>query len=77
MARRVLGALAWGAAFFVVGAIAGMIAINALSSNTHDRSVEAATTAIFVCGPAAGLVGAVIGAVRGGAARRGAGPGSP
>ena len=75
MGRRVLGALVWGAAFFVAGAIVGMLAISGLSSNTHDRSVEAATTAIFVLGPVAGLVGAVIGAVRG-VPRRGAGPGN-
>ncbi len=76
MGRRLRGALLWGAAFSVAGAILGMIAIGALSSNTHDRSVEAAMTGIFVFGPAAGLVGAVIGAIRGGSPRR-AGPGGP
>jgi hypothetical protein len=35
-----------------------------LSSNAHDRSVEAAMTGAFLFGPLVGLIGFVIGAAR-------------
>jgi hypothetical protein len=38
--------------------------VSLLSSNTHDRSVEAAMTGAFVVGLLVGLVGCVKGAVR-------------
>lgn len=41
---------------FVAAAAVGYFLIGLLSSNRHDRSVEAAMTAIFVLGP----LGAVI-----------------
>jgi hypothetical protein len=34
-----------------IGLLAGLLIIGAVSSNTHDRSVEAAMTAAFVTGP--------------------------
>jgi hypothetical protein len=54
----------------VFGAIVGFIAfglcayaaIELLSSNTHDRALEAAMTAIFVAGPLGGIVGGILGA---------------
>jgi divalent metal cation (Fe/Co/Zn/Cd) transporter len=48
---------------YVVAAFAGGWAIDAFSSNMHDRSVEAAMTAAFVIGPAGAVVGAVAGFV--------------
>lgn len=48
-----------GIAGYVAGALLGAAAIELLSSNTHDKSVELAMTSAFVTGP----VGAVIGAV--------------
>ncbi|MFN0120081.1 MAG: hypothetical protein ACKV2V_06235 [Blastocatellia bacterium] len=36
---------------YVAGFIVGMILINRFSSNTHDRSMEAAMTSAFVIGP--------------------------
>jgi NO-binding membrane sensor protein with MHYT domain len=41
---------------YVVGLFGGMGLVNMLSSNTHDRSVEAAMTGAFLIGP---LVAAV------------------
>ncbi|HQR34464.1 MAG TPA: hypothetical protein PLK30_17115 [Blastocatellia bacterium] len=41
---------------YVVGAILGMLLINLFSSNTHDKSVEAAMTSFFVFGPIAALL---------------------
>ena len=58
--RRVGLALAGALAGYLVGAAAGTFLVLALSSNVHDRSVEAATTSAFVYGPlgavAAGMV---------------------
>jgi hypothetical protein len=45
-------------------AIAGYALINLLSSNMHDRSVEAAMTSVFVLGPVGSLIGIVVGVVR-------------
>lgn len=58
----VLGALGG----YLVGAVAGYFLIGWLSSNTHDRSVEAAMTSAFVLGPLGALAGLVVGLVRGG-----------
>lgn len=45
---------------FVAGSIGGFFLILLLSSNQHDKSLEAAMTAIFVCGPiGAALSGAM------------------
>jgi cation transporter-like permease len=53
----VLGAIAG----YLIGLFGGMGLINLLSSNPHDRSVEAAMTGAFVVGPFMALVGFVIG----------------
>ena len=58
--------LLFAALGFVLAAVAGYFLINALSSNRHDRAVEAAMTSIFVCGPLGGLVAAVIAFFRAG-----------
>jgi divalent metal cation (Fe/Co/Zn/Cd) transporter len=36
---------------YLVGAVGGYAAVQSLSSNTHDRAVEAAMTGAFVTGP--------------------------
>jgi hypothetical protein len=36
---------------YAVGLFAGMFLINRFSSNTHDKSMEAAMTAAFIVGP--------------------------
>jgi len=41
---------------FVLTAIASYAAIIWLSSNSHDRSMEAAMSAVFVFGPAGALI---------------------
>ncbi len=38
-----------------------------LSSNSHDRDLEAAMAGAFVFGPLAALVGFVVGVIKGGA----------
>jgi len=49
---------------YVLGAVGGGFLISALSSNTHDRSVEAAMTGAFVTGPLIAVVGFIVGFVR-------------
>ena len=56
----VLGAIAG----FIAFAVCGYAAIELLSSNTHDRAMEAVMTAFFVAGPLGGIVGGIVGARR-------------
>ncbi len=49
-----LAAAAGSAAF----AVFGYAAVSLVSSNTHDRALEAAMTAVFVFGPIGAIVGA-------------------
>ena len=44
---------------YIAGAIGGYFLIATFSSNTHDRSVEAAMTGAFAAGPIAAIVAAV------------------
>ncbi len=41
---------------YIVGLFGGMGLMEALSSNTHDRSLEAAMTGAFVIGPLAAFI---------------------
>lgn len=67
MKRFGLGML-WGVAGYLLGAVAGYYLLGQLSSNTHDRAVEAAMTAAFVFGPLAGFLAFVVGFLRAGRA---------
>lgn len=49
---------------YAVGAVAGYVLIAQLSANTHDRSAEAAMTAVLVTGPLAALVAFAVAMVR-------------
>jgi hypothetical protein len=60
---RVLRVLLGLVAGTIVGAIAGLLAVQMLSSNRHDLSVEAAMTAAFVAGPLGALIGLAAGAL--------------
>ena len=64
MARRLAIALVWAVAGYLVGAFGGGYAISVLSSNSHDRSVEAAMSGAFVTGPIGAVMGALVGALR-------------
>jgi len=48
----------------VLGAVGGGFLISVLSSNTHDRSVEAAMTGAFVTGPLIAIIGFIVGFVK-------------
>ena len=51
---------------YLVAAVAGYFLIGMLSSNSHDRAVEAAMTSALVLGPLGAVVAFVIGFIRGG-----------
>lgn len=56
--KRLLICILGGVAGYIFFTVATYFGIQTLSSNTHDRAVEAAMTAVFVAGP----IGAIIGA---------------
>jgi hypothetical protein len=56
MLKIILLSLGAGIVGYLIGFIGGMFAIQAFSSNTHDRGVEAAMTAAFVIGPLAAIL---------------------
>ena len=64
MLKHIGAGLLWGIPSFIVGAVIGGFLISKLSSNTHDRSMEAAMTAVFFWGPLAGVIGFIVGFVR-------------
>ena len=70
MLRRIGSGILWGFVGYLCGAVGGGWLVNQMSSNTHDRSMEAAMTGAFVFGPLAGLIAFIIGAVRAGRPRR-------
>lgn len=51
---------------YLLGALVGYFLIATFSANTHDRSVEAATTAAFAVGPFAAVIAFVLGVAFGG-----------
>lgn len=51
---------------YVVVAFASYFLIGQFSSNTHDRSVEAAMTSVFFYGPIGAVIAFVVGFVRSG-----------
>ena len=64
--RRFLIGLACGVGGYVLVALISYFLVMQLSSNRHDRSVEAAMTSVFVFGPIGGVVGLIIGLIKGG-----------
>ena len=68
--RRVLFGFLFAVPSYLLGAFGGGYAVSLLSSNQHDRSVEAAMTGAFVLGPLAAILGFVIGVIRGSSAAR-------
>jgi ABC-type antimicrobial peptide transport system permease subunit len=51
---------------YVAGGVLGYFLVEGLSSNTHDRSLEAAMTGAFVVGPFVAVVAFIFGFVRAG-----------
>ena len=61
---RVLRAIGFGIAGYVVGGVLGYMLVMGFSQNQHDIDVEAAMTGAFASGPLVGLVCAIVGFVR-------------
>jgi hypothetical protein len=62
--RRALIGLLWAIPGYLAGAFGGGYLVSVLSSNTFDRSMEAAMTGAFILGPLAAVVAFAIGAIR-------------
>ena len=60
MGRRVAFAVLGALVGYLFGAFGGGYLVSLVSSNTHDRSVEAAMTGAFVTGPLLALIGFVV-----------------
>lgn len=60
--KRLIITLLFTLAGFTIFAVSGYAAVSLLSSNTHDRAVEAAMTSVFVFGPLGAIVGGIAGA---------------
>jgi hypothetical protein len=70
MKRLGIGLL-YGIGGYVLSAVAGYFLVLQLSSNSHDRDLEAAMTSAFVFGPIAGIVAFIVGVVRCGSSQKG------
>ena len=64
MGRRIAVGVLAALLGYAIGAFGGGFLVSTLSSNPHDRSVEAAMTGAFVCGPLGAGVGFVSGFLR-------------
>ena len=61
--RRVLIGLLWAVPAYFAGAIGGGYLVYLMSTNRHDRAMEAEMTGAFFLGPAVALVGFLGGAI--------------
>lgn len=61
---KLVRAVSWLIAGYVVGAATGALLVALLSANTHDKSLETVMTAAFVTGPLGALVGVVTALMR-------------
>ena len=66
--RRLGIGLLYAVIGYIVAAVAGYFLTGLLSSNVHDRAVEAAMTSAFVWGPLGAVTAFIIGFVRSGRA---------
>jgi uncharacterized membrane protein YeaQ/YmgE (transglycosylase-associated protein family) len=64
MLRRIGIGLLFAFVAYLIGAFGGGYLVSLLSTNQHDKEMEAAMTGAFVFGPLAAIVGFVIGMVR-------------
>jgi hypothetical protein len=62
--RRIGIGLLFAIVAYLLGAFGAGYFVSLLSSNQHDKEMEAAMTGAFVFGPLAAIVGFVVGIVR-------------
>ncbi|MCG3195818.1 MAG: hypothetical protein HUU16_13005 [Candidatus Omnitrophica bacterium] len=71
MLKRIMVGCLVGLIGYLLGLGAGIWLVSTLSTNTHDRSVEAAMTGAFVVGPLFALIGFGLGIAYSGHKREG------
>jgi hypothetical protein len=64
MATRIGISFLWAVGSYLAGAVVGYFLITALSSNSHDRQMEASMTAAFLVGPVAAILGFIVNFIR-------------
>ena len=64
--RRLGIAVLFAVVGYLIAVAASYFLVDLLSSNVHDRSVEAAMTSAFFYGPLGAVVAFIIGFIRGG-----------
>ena len=74
--RRFAISLLCGIGGYAIVAIVSYVLIDLISSNAHDRAMEAAMTSIFVFGPLGAVTAFVVAFVRLGRGSSGAGSGA-
>ncbi len=65
MMSRILVAVLSAGAGYVICAVAGYFLVMALSSNRHDKPLEAAMTAAFVFGPLGAILSGILAFLKG------------
>lgn len=64
LVQRLFSVALWTISFYLLGAVVGGILVYVFSANRHDRSLEATMTGAYYLGPAAAVIGLLIGAIR-------------
>lgn len=64
MGARIGMSFLWAVGCYFGGAVIGYFLIMGLSSNTHDRQMEAGMTAAFFVGPVAAVIGFIVNFIR-------------
>lgn len=64
MLARIGYGVLWAFGAYILAALAAYFLIMQLSSNAHDRQMEAGMTAAFFIGPVAALLGFIVGFLR-------------
>ena len=62
--HRVLRGLFWAVSGYVLGAVGGGFVVYAITTNRHDRSMEAGMTGVFFLGPVVAVIAFLVGVVR-------------
>lgn len=62
--RSFLEAIGITVAGYLIGAVCGFAAIQAVSNNTHDKDIEAGMTGAFVTGPLVAVLAVAVWLVR-------------
>jgi hypothetical protein len=61
---KIVLALLFALLGYVACALVGYVLVSNFSTNRHDKAVEAAMTAVFVCGPLGAIVGGIFAFLR-------------